>query len=237
MCEGGYFNHKHEVTYNMADQRQGHGRQQNNRRGRGRSGGGNNNNNNNRRQNPLTRNIDSNGPEIKVRGTISHVFEKYQSLANDAQVMSEHIAAENYLQHAEHYYRLMNEYQAQQQQQQQQKNNQEAQRDDQSNIQKASDGSPLPEAEVPSEDKNGARVLEAESTDQMETAEPATPAAEPAKAEDAEPVEAETEVTSEEAAPRKRKPRTRKRAAPKADADKDQGAAPEETSETDQVPA
>ncbi len=53
------------------------------------------------------RTYDSNGPDVKVRGTASHIFEKYQQLARDAQSAGDRVAAENYLQHAEHYYRLM----------------------------------------------------------------------------------------------------------------------------------
>ncbi len=50
---------------------------------------------------------DSNGPEVKVRGNASQVHEKYQSLARDAVASGDRVAAENYLQHAEHYYRLL----------------------------------------------------------------------------------------------------------------------------------
>jgi hypothetical protein len=65
--------------------------------------------NNNRRQNqnPLTRVYESNGPDVKIRGTASHVAEKYMQLARDAQGSGDPIAAENYYQHAEHYYRLI----------------------------------------------------------------------------------------------------------------------------------
>ncbi len=44
---------------------------------------------------------------MKIRGTASTVFEKYQSLARDAMTSGDRIAAENYYQHAEHYYRVM----------------------------------------------------------------------------------------------------------------------------------
>lgn len=55
----------------------------------------------------LNRTLDSNGPDVKIRGTIAHIFEKYQNLARDANSQGEHVTAENYLQHAEHYYRLL----------------------------------------------------------------------------------------------------------------------------------
>lgn len=53
------------------------------------------------------RNFDSNGPDVKVRGTASHIFERYCQLARDANASGDRVAAENYLQHAEHYYRIM----------------------------------------------------------------------------------------------------------------------------------
>src|SRR5262245_17972372 len=58
-------------------------------------------------QNPLTRVYESNGPDVKIRGTASHVAEKYVQLARDAQASGDPVAAENYFQHAEHYYRLI----------------------------------------------------------------------------------------------------------------------------------
>jgi len=83
-----------------------------NKRMRNRNNGGghshNNNNNNNRRgQNPMTRVYESNGPEIKIRGTASHLAEKYVQLARDAQGSGDPVAAENYYQHAEHYFRII----------------------------------------------------------------------------------------------------------------------------------
>jgi len=58
-------------------------------------------------QNPLTRVYESNGPDVKIRGTASHVADKYVQLARDAQTSGDPVAAENYFQHAEHYYRLI----------------------------------------------------------------------------------------------------------------------------------
>src|SRR6478672_11461427 len=81
---------------------------QNNKRKRNRNNNNNNNNNNNRRgQNPMTRVFESNGPDIKIRGTASHVAEKYVQLARDARSSGDPVAAENYYQHAEHYFRLI----------------------------------------------------------------------------------------------------------------------------------
>lgn len=80
------------------------------KRGRGRSQGGN------RRgyTNPMNRSYDSNGPDVKVRGTAMHIYDKYLSLARDATSSGDTIASENYLQHAEHYYRIMAAFNAQQ---------------------------------------------------------------------------------------------------------------------------
>lgn len=64
-----------------------------------------------RQQNPLNRSYDSNGPEVRVRGTASQVYEKYQSLARDAVASGDRVMAENLQQHAEHYYRIIAAYQ------------------------------------------------------------------------------------------------------------------------------
>ena len=50
---------------------------------------------------------DSNGPEIRIRGNAWQVCEKYQAMARDAQAAGDRVKAENYLQHAEHYYRII----------------------------------------------------------------------------------------------------------------------------------
>ncbi len=54
------------------------------------------------------RSIESSGPYIKLRGTAVQVYDKYMALARDANSSGDRIAAENYYQHAEHYYRVMN---------------------------------------------------------------------------------------------------------------------------------
>ena len=73
--------------------------QQQNRRMRGR--------NNRKGPNPLTRNYESNGPDVKIRGSAQQVADKYTSLARDAQSAGDRVIAENYLQHAEHYNRII----------------------------------------------------------------------------------------------------------------------------------
>ncbi|BAT58482.1 hypothetical protein GJW-30_1_01008 [Variibacter gotjawalensis] len=74
------------------------GHQNNNKRMRGRNRKG---------QNPLTRVYESNGPDVKVRGTAHHVAEKYLQLARDASSSGDPVGAESYYQHAEHYFRVI----------------------------------------------------------------------------------------------------------------------------------
>jgi hypothetical protein len=62
---------------------------------------------NRKSHNPLTRVYESNGPDVKIRGTANHVAEKYLQLARDAQASGDPVAAENYYQHAEHYFRMI----------------------------------------------------------------------------------------------------------------------------------
>ena len=77
------------------------------RNGQKRMRGRGNNNNHRKSQNPLTRVYESNGPDVKIRGTASHIAEKYIQLARDSQSSGDPVAAENYYQHAEHYFRLI----------------------------------------------------------------------------------------------------------------------------------
>lgn len=53
------------------------------------------------------RNIESNGPEVKIRGSASQIADKYLILARDAQSSGDPVMSENYLQHAEHYQRVI----------------------------------------------------------------------------------------------------------------------------------
>src|ERR1700745_389770 len=58
-------------------------------------------------QNALSRYYESNGPDVKLRGTAAQIAEKYMSLARDALVSGDMVAAESYFQHAEHYNRII----------------------------------------------------------------------------------------------------------------------------------
>lgn len=79
-------------------------RQGQNKRSRGRNRKG---------PNPLTRSYESNGPDVKIRGTALHIADKYAQLARDAQVSGNRVQGESLLQHAEHYYRIVAAAQAQ----------------------------------------------------------------------------------------------------------------------------
>lgn len=70
-------------------------------RNRGSGGGGG------KGPNPLTRSYESNGPDVKVRGTAQSIAEKYVQLGRDAQASGDHVQAESFFQHAEHYFRLI----------------------------------------------------------------------------------------------------------------------------------
>ena len=71
------------------------------RRGRGRNSG-------KRNQGSRNRNFENNGSDSKVRGSAQQVLDRYQALARDAQSSGDRIAAEGYMQHVEHYYRILN---------------------------------------------------------------------------------------------------------------------------------
>src|SRR5215469_16516215 len=59
---------------------------------------------------PLNRNhvFDSNGPDVRIRGTAQQLFEKYLQLGRDATSSGDRVQAEGFFQHAEHYFRILN---------------------------------------------------------------------------------------------------------------------------------
>jgi len=68
-----------------------------------------NNTSRNRQQTPhRSQSFDSNGPNVKIRGTPHQIFERYIALAREASSSGDRVAAENLYQHAEHYFRVMN---------------------------------------------------------------------------------------------------------------------------------
>ena len=72
-----------------------------NKRRRGRS-----RNTNHKQNNNPNRSLDSNGPDVRVRGSAKTVYDKYIQLARDAVSSGHRVKAENLLQHAEHYLRI-----------------------------------------------------------------------------------------------------------------------------------
>ncbi len=62
-----------------------------------------------RRVNHRVQTFDSNGPDVRIRGTAYQINEKYVTLARDATSAGDRVLAESYLQHAEHYQRFINE--------------------------------------------------------------------------------------------------------------------------------
>ena len=83
-------------------------RGRNNGGGGGGGGGGGNHPNNRPRMPHRMQTFDSNGPSVKIRGNAYQVFERYVALAREAGSSGDRIAAENFYQHAEHYFRIMN---------------------------------------------------------------------------------------------------------------------------------
>ena len=78
------------------------------RRSRNRSGGGNNGRGGNQNRMQV---FDSNGPDVRIRGTAHQICEKYLGLAKDSSASGDYILAQSYLQHAEHYQRMINDWQ------------------------------------------------------------------------------------------------------------------------------
>lgn len=72
----------------------------NQKRGRGRGNG--------RKPSSRSQAVDSNGPSVRIRGNAYQVLEKYLALARDATSAGDRVSAENYFQHAEHYFRIVN---------------------------------------------------------------------------------------------------------------------------------
>jgi hypothetical protein len=76
-------------------------------RGRGRKPGSGGGGGGGSHHNHGNRSLESNGPDVKIRGTAAQIYEKYAQYARDAQSGGDRVKYETYLQHAEHYYRVM----------------------------------------------------------------------------------------------------------------------------------
>lgn len=159
-----------------------------NKRSRGRSSG------NRKNSNPLSRNYESNGPDVKIRGNAAHIAEKYVQLSRDAHASSDSVMAENYLQHAEHYFRIVSAAQA-------------------ANLQRSEQLQPQPVAA-------GAGNDEAVSAEATDSAEAVAPAEEAVTAKSTSQSDEGDSGTGEEPVrkPRERRPRRKPRPSPSADA-------------------
>ena len=87
-----------------------HGTTSNNRRQRSRGNGGGGGARRGNQQRAQV--FDSNGPDVRIRGTAHQVCEKYLALSKDAHSSGDRILAESYMQHAEHYQRLINQFES-----------------------------------------------------------------------------------------------------------------------------
>jgi hypothetical protein len=163
---------------------------QNKNRQRGRNGG-------RKHVNPLSRNYESNGPDVKVRGNAAHVAEKYLQLARDAQSSGDSVMAENYLQHAEHYFRIVSSAQQALNGQRDGQNQDEVDFDDDANDVNSRFSSPQPVQPVQA------------PQEQVEEAAPAEAAA-PAQAEEAPVQDAAADGEQPQRKPRERRPRRRR---------------------------
>jgi hypothetical protein len=129
-------------------------------RGRNNNGGnimnGHNNGGGGRPRTPhRQQTFDSNGPGIKIRGNAYQVFERYVALAREAALAGDRVTAENFYQHAEHYFRVMN-----------------ANGENPAHMQRpTTPADPMPEMEGEGEGENAGAATDAES-DQAEIVEP-----------------------------------------------------------------
>lgn len=184
---------------------------QNKNRQRGRNGG-------RKHVNPLSRNYESNGPDVKVRGNAAHIAEKYLQLARDAQSSGDSVMAENYLQHAEHYFRIVSSAQQAMNAQREGQSNDDADFDDDAPDMNSRFSSPQP-----------AQPVQSSNEGEAEAAAPAEAAAAPQPAGD-EAAQASSGEGEGEPAPRKpreRRPRRRRPAAGEGAADPGNAPQPE----------
>ena len=133
-------------------------------------GGNRRQNNNNNNTNIVNRVFDSAGPEGKVRGTPQQIVEKYSQLARDAQLSGDRVAAESFMQHAEHYSRMLAvamraqaEKQAEHAARQAEQAERHAEQQRQRNEQRAQQQQPKPEADpagAPQPDMAAAQLVE-----------------------------------------------------------------------------
>lgn len=186
--------------------------QNNKNRQRGRNGG-------RKHVNPLSRNYESTGPDVKVRGNAAHIAEKYLQLARDAQSSGDSVMAENYLQHAEHYFRIVSSAQQAMQGPRDGQNGDYNDYDDDVSELNSRFASPQPVQPAQQAEQDGEAVIDASSEQPRSEAvsAPAEQAAAPAAEQDGEAAPRK---------PRERRPRRRRPVAGEGDAaPKDAGVA------------
>ncbi|HIP24094.1 MAG TPA: DUF4167 domain-containing protein [Rhodobacteraceae bacterium] len=129
-------------------------------------GGNRRQHNNNSNTNIVNRVFDSAGPEGKVRGTPQQIVEKYSQLARDAQLSGDRVAAESFMQHSEHYSRMLavaQREQAEKQAEHAARQAEQAEQQRQRNEQRAQQNAPKPEsnpAEAPQPEVVSAQLVE-----------------------------------------------------------------------------
>ncbi len=94
------FDNGHRARQGQHSGKRGRGRSNRRPGGGGHGGGGGGGN-------PVNRVYESNGPDVKVRGTAQTIAEKYMQLGRDAQSSGDNVMAESYFQFSEHYFRVM----------------------------------------------------------------------------------------------------------------------------------
>jgi chemotaxis protein histidine kinase CheA len=187
---------------------------QNKNRQRGRNGG-------RKHVNPLSRNYESNGPDVKVRGNAAHIAEKYLQLARDAQSSGDSVMAENYLQHAEHYFRIVSSAQQALTGQRDGQSQEDDFDDDVSELNsRFSSPQPVQQQTQNEAEEDAPAPAPAPRPSAREIAEAAPAAAEEAASgEEAAPAEAAGDGEAAPRKPRERRPRRRRPAAGEAGAD------------------
>ena len=193
------------------------------RKRRRRSGGNNNNN-----PNP-NRHYESNGPDVRIRGSAQQILDKYLQYARDAQTSGDRVKAEALFQHAEHYARIVAEFEKQKEEARLEREARDAARAEeraQREAERAARGETDSDAEASSEDGEGiAETAETGAANEEGEAKPRRrnrkPKAEPAsdelaivdaEASDAAPV-AEASEASPEDKPKRRRTYSRKKEA------------------------
>lgn len=164
---------------------------------RGRNRGGN------RRPGVPNRNhtFDSNGPDVRIRGNASQVYEKYLTLARDAMASGDRILAESYYQHGEHYYRIMSSFNEENDAQRARTNDQQANGQDGSGQDASGHSSQGRETETDDEAEGGEEERSANAPRAPEVVNLTEEAAPPEPANEVE----EPQAPAPRAAPRRRR--------------------------------